>query len=86
MASRCNEVETTVHPRVRDDLLTHHTILLIEVEVKLIINVIQYWCPANSNIIAQTYNDQFPKFLFYQYKTINRDDKTSQVWLKFELI
>lgn len=48
VASRGDEVETTVHPGVWDDLLAHHAVLLIQVEIKLIINVIQYGRPANN--------------------------------------
>jgi len=46
MAGGRNEVEAAMDPGVRDDLLAHHTVLLVQVEVKLIVNVIQNWCPA----------------------------------------
>lgn len=63
VASWCNEVEATVHPGVRDDLFASHTVLLIEVEVKLIIDVVQYRCPANINIIPQ-YNEHLQQYLY----------------------
>ena len=50
MTSRSNKVKTTMYPGVRDDLLTYHTILLIKVQVKLVIDVVQNGYPTRVKI------------------------------------